>query len=345
MEEVETGKGIFEIIVESSPDGIVVIGQNGTVQYVNPAACSSLGLKPGDRWVNPSGFPLPPAIATEVDVVRSNGENGTAEMLAVEIEWAGEGAWLLLLRDITERKRSDAVAHKPEQVRFEFIGNISHELRRPLQAIMGFTRLMLECKVPDPGTQKEFMTIIDKESGKLDRLLANLLDLSRLESGHFGIQKRRTSVTRIIHEAVEGIRKLSNGSGVIINEDIPAELPEVGADEERLSQVMFNLLNNAVKFSKNEGTVTVKGLVSGEELLVQVIDHGIGISEQAMSHLFERFYRGENGSAIGGAGLGLYISKQIIEAHGGRIWAESRLGEGSTFSFTLTFRAKRREPR
>ena len=331
----ETAKTIFQHIVESTPDGIIIIDENGNVQYVNPAAYGFLGLKPGDRY--PSGSHLSSALITEVPIIQGKDEKSTAEMLVVQAEWAGEGARLLFLRDVTERKRAGATAHQPEQLRFEFIGNISHELRRPLHAIMSFTRLMLESKVPDPETQKEFIAIIDKESGKLDRLLANLLDLSRLESGRFSIHKRRTTVTKIIHEAVEGIRKLINGTGVIINEEIPVELPEVEADEERLSQVMFNLLSNAVKFSKNEGAVTVRALTGGGELLVQVVDHGIGISEQAMTCLFERFYRGENGSDVGGAGLGLYISKQIIEAHGGRIWAESRVGEGSTFSFTLPF--------
>jgi len=163
----------------------------------------------------------------------------------------------------------------------------------------------------------------------------NLLDTSRLEAGQFSIQKRLTPIENIIHSAVETFYTLTDEKGIIITEDIPPALPQIEVDAERLKQVMMNLLSNAIKFTEDAGPVTVKVEARDSELLVQVADRGIGISEEAMPHLFERFRQAEATSRIGGAGLGLYISRQIIEAHGGRIWAKSKEGKGSTFSFTL----------
>ena len=228
-----------------------------------------------------------------------------------------------------------AAARQSERLKSEFISNISHELRTPLHSIRGFTKLMLQGKVPDPETQKEFLTIIDNQSEHLGKLIDNLLDISRLESGRFQIQKRHMSIKNTIQDAVESFYSLASEKGIVINEDIPATLPELEVDGERLRQVMVNLLSNAIKFSNDGGSVTVKIEVKDSELMMQVTDHGIGILEEVMPHLFERFFRVKDSAGVGGAGLGLYISKQIIDAHGGRIWAESELGKGSTFSFTL----------
>ncbi len=325
-------RGKIGNLVERSCSAVIVVDRRRVVRYVNPAGATLLGLKAGDIW---DAFSFPHAVPVPVtEIIPANGQNTMAEILVTETEWDGENVYLVLLRDITGHKRTHAKTGMRSQTRFEFIGNISHELRRPLQSIMGFSKLMVEGKVPDIQTQKEFLTIINKESQRLDRLVGNLLDLSHLESGRFAIHKERKPVAQIIHEAVDQIRSLNNGNGPVINEDIQAGLPEVEADGERLSQVMFNLLTNAVKFGNGE-PIMVRAKVKGKELLVQVIDHGIGIPEEDKHHLFERFWRGQNVSTAGGTGLGLYISKQIVEAHGGRIWAGSKVGEGSTFSFTI----------
>jgi PAS domain S-box-containing protein len=237
--------------------------------------------------------------------------------------------------DITERKKAEEAIRELDRLKAEFISNISHELRTPLHSIKGFGKLILDGKVPDPNVQREFLTIIESQSNRLDKLVSNLLDVSRLEAGRFSIQKQRISIGSTVHEAVETLRGVANGRGITIKEDIPATLPEIDVDKERLEQVMFNLIGNAVKFSNDGSEVTVRAEVKEHDLLVQITDHGIGIPEEAMPRLFQRFYRVEASSSIGGSGLGLYISKQIIEAHGGHIWVESKSGEGSTFSFTL----------
>jgi PAS domain S-box-containing protein len=245
-----------------------------------------------------------------------------------------------ITRDITERKEAEEKLREIDRMKSEFLSNVSHELRTPLQSISGFTKLILDGKVPDFGTQQEFLQIVDRESQQLGVLINSLLDMSRLESGQFQINKRLLPIRDTIVDSIKIFHSLAHDKDVELNEDIPPILPEIEVDAERLRQVVVNLLSNAIKFSDPGGSVTAKAESRKGELLFKVSDRGIGIDEEAMSHLFERFYRAEDKLARGGTGLGLYICRQIIEAHGGRIWAESKLGEGSTFSFTLPLNGK-----
>jgi signal transduction histidine kinase len=168
--------------------------------------------------------------------------------------------------------------------------------------------------------------------------------MSRLEANRFSIDKGLTSVQDIIHAAVGSFYGLSTEKGVPITEVIPSILPDIEADARRIKQVMVNLLSNAIKFSHPGSTVTVKAAAKDGVVLVRVIDRGPGIPREALPHLFSRFHQAGYASKIGGTGLGLHISKQIIEAHGGRIWTKSKLGQGSTFSFTLPLGHKGGDP-
>jgi PAS domain S-box-containing protein len=242
-----------------------------------------------------------------------------------------------IFRDITERKRAEEAQRELDRLKSEFISSISHELRTPLQSIMGFTKLMLRDKVPAPETQREFLGIIDDQSERLAGLINDLLDASRIESGRFSIQKQPILIKDVIHGAAQELDSLAREKGIVIVEDMPATLPEAEADETRLRQVMVNLLGNAIKFSDGGSEITARAKLKHHEILVQVSDRGIGIPAEAIPHLFERFYQvdGSMTRSSGGSGLGLFISSQIVEAHGGRIWVESEVGKGSTFSFTL----------
>jgi PAS domain S-box-containing protein len=240
-----------------------------------------------------------------------------------------------ITKDITERKQAEEKLRKIEQMKSEFLSNVSHELRTPLQSISGFTKLILTGKVPDASTQQEFLQIIERESLHLNNLINDLLDMSRLESGRFQINKRLLPIRDTIVDAVKSFYSLAREKNIALSEDIPEELPEIEADGERLRQVVINLLSNAIKFSNPGGKVNIKVEHGNKELLIRVTDQGIGIPEEAMPRLFERFYQSEDKLAKGGTGLGLYISKQVVEAHGGHIQVESQAGKGSTFSFTL----------
>jgi PAS domain S-box-containing protein len=275
--------------------------------------------------------------AAELAGKKKDGTEFIVELRAAVIIGAeGENVGLTFsLADITERKRAEEAQRDLARLKSEFISNVSHELRTPLQSIKGFTKLMLQEKAPDLERQKEFLTIIDKESERLGQLVESVLDVSRLENGRFELQKERQSIKDLLRKIVREFRAVAGEKGIAISESIPAALPEMEVDGERLRRVVVNLLSNAVKSSSDGGNIAVRAEIKDDRLLVRVADQGIGISEEAIPHLFERFYQAEGSAKVGGAGLGLHISKEIIEAHGGRIWVESEEGKGSTFSFAL----------
>jgi PAS domain S-box-containing protein len=273
--------------------------------------------------------------AMEVNGIRKDGSVMPGEMTISVIKAGDSFITTAIIRDITIRKEAEEKLKKIDQMKAEFLSNVSHELRTPMQSISGFIKLILTGKVPDPAVQQEFLQIIDNETMHLGNLINSLLDMSRLEAGRFQIYKKPMAVQDVITDSLKMFHSLAKEKDITLNESISAKLPQMDVDSERIRQVIINLLGNAVKFSDPGTSINVKAAVQDGELLFQVTDHGIGIKEDSLTHLFERFYRSEGEKVRGGTGLGLYISKQIIDAHGGRIWAESKFGEGSTFSFTL----------
>jgi PAS domain S-box-containing protein len=224
----------------------------------------------------------------------------------------------------------------------EFMSNIVHELRAPLHSVLAFTKLLLEGDVSNTETQKEFLTIIAGQSEHLRKLVDELLDISPIESERFDINKERVAIANLLQGTIRDFNSVARQKNIVIKENIPLQLPDIEADSQRLRQVMFNLLDNAIKFSSDGGSIDVSAEVKGTDLLVQVTDQGIGIAEEARKSLFDKFYQVKNTTRVGGLGLGLYISKRIIEAHGGRIWVESVEGAGSTFSFTIPLKQDNR---
>jgi len=272
--------------------------------------------------------------------LRKNGAEVPIEISASSRKTEDTSITTAIMRDITERKEAEEKLRKIDEMKSEFLSNVSHELRTPLQSISGFTKLILSGKVPDPDTQQEFLQIIDGETAHLGNLINSLLDISRLESGRFQINKLLVPIRDIIFDSLKSFHTLARDKNIALNEDIPAQLPEMEVDGERMRQVVINLLSNAIKYSDPGGSVTVKVEKHKGEFIFQVSDRGVGMSQETLNHLFERFYRAEDKPARGGTGLGLYITKQIIEAHGGQIRVESKLDEGSTFSVSLPLNDK-----
>jgi PAS domain S-box-containing protein len=219
----------------------------------------------------------------------------------------------------------------------EFVATVSHELRTPLHSIWGFVKLLLAGKVQDENVRGEFLGIIDRECAHLAALVGDFLDFSKIEAGRMEMRKEPLSLDELVTKTVAAFKTVADEKTLTIDTDLPTDLPPVEGDTERLGQVLANLVINAIKFSEDGGTIMVRARVEGPELVVSVQDQGIGIATEALPHLFERFYQAdESGTrSYGGTGLGLYISRQIVEAHGGRIWVDSNAGDGSTFSFAL----------
>ncbi len=271
---------------------------------------------------------------------RKDGSNIPIEMSLSIRKNEGSHIVTAIVRDVTVRKEAEEKLREIDRMKSEFLSNVSHELRTPLQSISGFTKLIMNGQVPDAATQQEFLQIIDGETQHLGNLINGLLDLSRLESGRFEIYPKPTAIRDTMVESIRSFHTIARDKNITLKEEIPDDLPEMEVDNERMRQVFVNLLSNAIKYSDSGGSIMVRAEKHPEELLFQVSDHGIGMSPEAMQHLFERFYRAKENTARSGTGLGLYITKQIIDAHGGRIWAESKVNEGSTFSFTLPIDVK-----
>ena len=232
-----------------------------------------------------------------------------------------------------------------DRMKSEFIAIASHELRTPLHNIRGFTKLLLDGKVQDAETQREFLSIVDEQSAHLTRLVNDILDTSRIDAGRMQMGKETLPVDELVQGTVAQFRNAAEEKAITIEPILPPGLPTVEGDRERLGQVLTNLVSNAIKFSPECAAITVRARVDGDELIIDVRDQGIGIPEEALPRLFERFYQvGDSATrSQGGSGLGLYISRSIVEAHGGRIWVSSKVGQGSTFSFTLPLKVSRPE--
>jgi two-component system sensor histidine kinase BaeS len=222
-----------------------------------------------------------------------------------------------------------------ERRRVELVGDVAHELRTPLATIEGYTEGLLDGVVaPEPAT----WALLHDEAGRLRRLVQELQELSRVEARQLPLRLRPCAPANLIAQAVRRVEVQYDDKGITLTIGGPAEVALVGADPDRIIQVLINLLGNALRYTPEGGAVQVRAEGEGDSVTFHVTDSGIGISPEHLPHLFERFYRIDKARsrALGGSGIGLTIAKAIVEAHDGRIWATSDgLGQGATFSFAL----------
>lgn len=223
------------------------------------------------------------------------------------------------------------------RARDDVLGIVAHDLRNPLNVIAAAAS-SLHQRLPDLLSRRPVERIM-RAAQRAEHLIRDLLDISAIESGQFSIEKRPLDTASTILTAIDSQQALAASSSVILASDISPGLPSIDADEERILEVLENLVGNAIKFTMAGGTTTVGASVKGAELLVWVKDNGPGIPSDQLPHLFDRFWQGSKGDRRG-AGLGLTICRAIVEAHGGRIWAESELGSGTTVFFTLPKRER-----
>jgi two-component system phosphate regulon sensor histidine kinase PhoR len=243
---------------------------------------------------------------------------------------------ILVFHDLTRLK-------KLERTREEFVANVSHELRTPLSLIKGYTETLLEGAKDNPQVSARFLQSIDRNAERLKLLIEDLLTISALESGRVRLDLRPVLLPALVEKVLNDFRRRAGGKGIKLVDESPALT--VRADAGRLEQVFFNLVDNAIKYGKPEGQVTVGArIVDGEQIEAFVRDDGPGIPPAAIERVFERFYRVDKARSReqGGTGLGLSIVKHIVQSHGGRVWVESSLGQGATFFFTLP-RERQRE--
>jgi two-component system phosphate regulon sensor histidine kinase PhoR len=227
---------------------------------------------------------------------------------------------------------------KLERVRSEFLGNVSHELRTPIFSIQGFLETLLDGAVDDPAVNREFLEKAYAHADRLNVLLNDLIDISRIESGEMKMSFRYFPAAGFVRQMATEMTSEADRKGIRLDVAVEADEDlEIYGDRERLRQVMVNLIDNAVKYTEAGGAVTVRVKPVRNRCAISVEDTGCGIAQEHLTRIFERFYRvdRDRSRTVGGTGLGLAIVKHIVEAHGGTITAESEVGKGSVFTFTL----------
>ncbi len=247
---------------------------------------------------------------------------------------------LLALSIENTRLREELAAVRSQEeanrLKAEVMSTLAHELRTPLTSIKGYsTMLLMEEAAFSPETQREFLRIIDEECTVLEDLIHDLLESSMIDAGFLRLEVQPVRLPRLAREVVADFMHRSDGHRFVV--DFPGDFPLVEADPQRIIQVLRNLIDNAVKYSPDGGLVVVRGQVSDTEVVISVADQGVGIAPENLNRLFEKFFRVKTGLGrhVVGTGLGLPISRAIVESHGGRIWAESQVGQGTTLYFTI----------
>ncbi|HXI15696.1 MAG TPA: ATP-binding protein, partial [Chloroflexota bacterium] len=254
------------------------------------------------------------------------------ELTSVPVRAEGEFLGrLYAFRDVTRERESD-------RVKTEFLSMASHELRTPLTSIRGYIDLVFDGEAGEVSEhQREFLGVAKRNVDRLVKLVNDILDLSKMGSGRLQLQCEPVDVAAVIEHVVASLRPMMREIGQTLRMNVPPELPPVRGDQERLHQILFNLVSNAHKYTPQGGEITVAAHGGRSFVRVDIQDTGIGMSPQDLAQLFTRFFRSSNPAAqrAGGAGLGLSITRQLVELHGGTIDVHSAPGAGSTFSFTL----------
>jgi len=272
--------------------------------------------------------------------------NETAARLGVEQKIDLRGGYTVLKYDshvpvdrlVYGARKEAALKTELEEIMLTFVSNVSHELRTPLTCIKGYAETLLEGALGEPDLAQRWMKVIHEEAGRLERLIRDLLDLSMIEAHQVEMHFNEVDLGSLVRHTAAVLAPHGHASGgVSIEVDMPDSMPSWRADEDRLSQVVTNLVDNAIKYSPPNGVVTVRLSYTRENAQIEVIDRGTGIPEEELPRIFERFYRVEKGSAarFGGRGLGLSIAMHIVEAHGGELRVESKLQHGTRFIVTL----------
>jgi PAS domain S-box-containing protein len=278
----------------------------------------------------------------EISGLRKNGEEFPAEAAIAKVGEGRDVMFSVAMRDITEQVELYKRLQRAVTARDETVGVVAHDLRNPVSAIkMLAMSLHSTAKARGVGpNETEQLKLIREAAQQMDRLIQDLLDVTRAESGRLVVTPQPLTTKALLEGALQTLRPLAEDAGLALALDVPSTLPQIQADPERISQVLSNLVGNAIKFTPRGGAITVRAVELPDAVRISVTDTGVGISKDHLPNVFDRFWQ-QHPSSIRtrGAGLGLPIAQAIVHAHGGRMWAESEFGAGSTFHFTLPIEA------
>lgn len=351
--QIAQEKRRLDAIIENSGDGVMILDPDYRISVFNRALAAMTGILAEEAIGRPCWEVLvsqdpgqdqsvcqlcPPSSCqdgnqaqVEGDFTRPDGTRVTfsitySPLLDVDNKLVNI---IANVRDITHIREA-------EEMKSTFISVVSHELKTPVALIKGYaSTLRREDANWDKETLSDSLAVIEEESDRLDVLISNLLDVSRLQSGQMKLNKSDVRVDLMAARVVNDFGTQTARHTFAL--DFPADFPVIQADHERLRQVLTNLVSNAIKYSPDGGRIMVSGRFDDESVYVAVTDQGIGVSANDRERIFDRFYRVESALSrrTQGAGLGLYLVKSVVDAHGGRIWVDSEPGKGSTFVFTL----------
>lgn len=332
-----------DALFDSMIEGVLVLDDAGRVQFANRTFAqlfATTGILRGQALLEAV------RVHEVAEIVARTSAAG--RVIDHELELPGDGGrWLqvnaaaltsvdrrrlgtiLVFHDLTRLKQL-------ERTRKEFVGNVSHELRTPLSLIKGYTETLLDGAKNDPEVATRFLQIIERNTGRLQLLIEDLLTISQLESGRVSLNPQPLALTTVLEKVFADYQERAARKEIILRHE-PGELA-VHADEVRLQQVLGNLVDNAIKYGRTGGSVTVGAReAGGNKIEIFVQDDGPGIPAESLSRVFERFYRVDKARSreAGGTGLGLAIVKHIVQSHGGEVWAASEVGVGTKFLFTL----------
>ncbi len=327
-------------VLNTMADGVIITDNNGQILLTNPAALRILTFPGKEAQGRTFAQVVREHQLVELwELCRQSGveQTGTVEttlrntFLQAVITPLNEPEptrFLVILQDLTHIRRL-------ETIRRDFISNVSHELRTPLASLSLVVETLKDGAIDEPEAARRFLSYIESELSQFTQMVEELLELSQIESGRVPLHLKSTRVAKLIKKPIKRLAPQAERMNVSVESIIPDDTPPVLADSRRVQQVVMNLLHNAIKFTLTGGNVTIKAEVVGSEMVISVKDTGLGIPADELSRIFERFYKTDRARADEGTGLGLAIAKHIVQGHGGRIWAESIEGKGSTFYFTL----------
>ena len=344
-ESIRKDRNQLQTILCSMAEGIVVRDAENRITLVNPAMQRLLNLKIEDILGKDADDCLP---IKKEDIDQLAKKEASGEVPAPLIRKVGDKilsinvtliktedgqrlGTVCATRDITELAKVD-------QMKTEFVSMVSHELRTPLTSIKGYVDLVVDGEAGEINeTQRGFLSIVQSNTDRLIALINDLLDISRIESGKIQLKPTVMPLDQVIREVATSLRKQIDDKKINLELVLPQGPLKVKGDQARITQILTNLLSNAYKFTPAGGKINVSAKRTDGQVQVNVTDSGIGISAQDQQRLFTKFFRVDSSvtQEAGGTGLGLAITKSIVEMHGGKMWVKSKLGKGSTFSFTL----------
>lgn len=348
-------------IVDISADAIICIDEEQNITLFNEGAVRIFGWTADEMMGKPLNILLPERVREvhrkhvmrfrdapeharrmgqrqEISGLRKNGEEFPAEAAISKVKMGDSYVFSVLLRDITEQVELHKRLQRAVKVRDDTVGVVAHDLRNPVSAVKMLSAALMSRedvkRLSADGLEQ--LKLIREAALQMDRLIQDLLDVTRVETGRLGVDLQPVTTVALLEGALRTLRPLVEEAGLKLLVDLPSAAASVLADPERIAQVMSNLIGNAIKFTARGGTIAVRAAEQDDAVQVSISDTGSGIGAEQLMHLFDRYWSASN-SAIRsrGAGLGLPIARGIIQAHGGRIWAESESGRGSTFHFTL----------